>query len=88
MSTPLNLSLTDELKAFVEGQSGDGTLFASSSEYIRALIREKKERIEAANFRQSVLVAYQDILEGRTSEYKGSIEDVIKQAKARSKADV
>ena len=86
MPTSLNLSLTDELKEFVETHSGDGTLFASSSEYIRALIREKKEREDAARFRESVLAGLQDVIDGRTIEYKGSIEDVIQQAKALNKA--
>lgn len=87
MPSSLNLSLTDELREFVEKQSGDGTLFASSSEFVRALIREKKERIEAAEFRQSVLEGYQDIIEGRTVEYKGSIRDAIKLVKKRRKID-
>lgn len=83
MPTSMQLSLTDELKAFVDQQSGEGTLYTTSSEYIRALIREKQERLEAAQFRQSVLAGYQDILDGRTIEYKGSIEDVIRQAGER-----
>ena len=81
MPASFNLSLTDELKEFVETHSGDGTLFASSSEYIRALIREKKEREDAAKFRESVLAGLQDVIDGRTIEYKGSIEDVIRHAK-------
>ena len=41
-------------------------------------------RLAAARFRESVLASYQDILAGRTTEYKGSIEAVIKQAQARN----
>ena len=81
MPSSLNLSLTDDLKAFVERQSGDGTLYPSSGEFVRTLIREKKDRIEAARFRESVLEGCQDILAGRTVEYKGSIREVLKQAK-------
>ena len=81
MPAPLNLSLTDELREFVEKQSGDGTMFPSSGEFIRALIREKKERIEAAKFRRSVLEGCQDILEGRAVEYRGSVKDVVEQVK-------
>ena len=41
-------------------------------------------RLAAARFRESVLASYQDILAGRTTEYKGSIEAVIKRAQARN----
>ncbi|MGI9322304.1 MAG: ribbon-helix-helix domain-containing protein [Pseudomonadales bacterium] len=85
MPTSFNLPLPDELKDFVENQSGDGTSFTSSEEYVRSLIREKMERLEAAKFRQSVLEGYQDILEGRTIEYQGSITEVIDQAKKRNR---
>ncbi len=84
MPASLNLSLTDELKEFVEKQSGDGTLFATSSEFVRSLIRERKEKIEAATLRESILHGYQDIIEGRTSEYKGNIAEVIRQVKERT----
>ena len=43
---------------------------------------KKKARMDAAHFRKSVLEGCQDILEGRTVEYKGSIRDVIQQVKA------
>ena len=85
MSKPLSLSLTTELNDFVETQSGEGTLFVSPDEFIRALIREKKDRIEAAKFRESILASYQDILEGRTTEFKGSIDDVIEQVEKRNR---
>jgi antitoxin ParD1/3/4 len=41
--TTMNISLPDEMKAFVEAQMArDG--FASASEYLRALIREDQKR--------------------------------------------
>ena len=43
MSTTLNLSLTDELRAFVDQNSGDGTLYATPSEFVRNVLREKKD---------------------------------------------
>ncbi|MGI9250662.1 MAG: hypothetical protein ACR2PR_05655 [Pseudohongiellaceae bacterium] len=85
MPTSLNLPLPDELNDFVEKQSGDGTSFTSSEEFVRSIIREKMERLEAAQFRQSILEGYQDILEGRTIEYRGSIKEVIEEAKKRNK---
>ncbi|MGI9249609.1 MAG: hypothetical protein ACR2PR_00180 [Pseudohongiellaceae bacterium] len=85
MSISLNLPLPDELRDFIEKQSGAGTSFASSDEYVRSIIREKMERLEAAKFRQSILAGYQDILEGRTIEYQGSIAEVINQVEKRDK---
>ena len=41
MPIPFNLSLTDELRAFVDQNSGDGTLYATPSEFVRDVLREK-----------------------------------------------
>ena len=45
----LNIALTDEMKKFVTSQSGNGTLYATPSEYVRDLIRHEHDRLEAAN---------------------------------------
>ena len=37
MSTTLNLSLTDELRSFVDSNCGDGTLYATPSEFVREM---------------------------------------------------
>ncbi len=39
MAHSLNVSLTSELKNFVASRAGDAGLYATPSEYIRALIR-------------------------------------------------
>ena len=44
MGRTLNLSLTDELRAIVDENSGDGTLYATPSEFVRVLLRDRKER--------------------------------------------
>jgi antitoxin ParD1/3/4 len=72
MARSINLSLTDELRAFLDNSSGDGTLFATPSEFVRALIREKKEQQEAAELRLAVLEGYQDLKDGRVLKYQGS----------------
>ncbi len=77
MARSLNLSLTDELRAFVDENSGDGTLFATPSEFVRALIRERKERTEAAELRKAVLEGYEDVLHGRTREYTGDLRSML-----------
>ena len=78
MPNSLNLSLTDELRAFVDQNSGDGTLFATPSEFVRDVLREKKERIEAAQIRDAILSGYQDAIAGRTVPYRGSLRDLMK----------
>ena len=95
MSSPFSLSLSSELSEFVEQQSGEGTQFPSPAEYIRALIRERKERheqdeqdrVESRKFCESLIGGLQDIIDGRTYEFKGSIDDVIKQAQERRQAE-
>jgi len=77
MASSLNLSLTDELRAFVDENSGDGTLYATPSEFMRDVLREKKQRLEAAKMRDSILAGYQDLIAGRSIEYQGSVREVI-----------
>ncbi len=78
MPNTLNLSLTDELRAFVDRNSGDGTLYATPSEFVRDVLREKKERLEAAAIRDAILEGYQDAIEGRLTEYTGSLKKLLK----------
>jgi antitoxin ParD1/3/4 len=83
MSRSLNLSLTDELRSFVDKNSGEGTTFSTPSEYVRAILREKKERQDAAALRSAVLEGYQDIKEGRFLKYEGSVQDLIDESQRR-----
>ncbi len=80
MSTTLNLSLTDELRAFVDQNSGDGTLYATPSEFVRDILREKKQRLEAAQIREAILDGYQDAIHGRTVPYRGDLRQLMKRA--------
>jgi antitoxin ParD1/3/4 len=77
MARSINLSLTDELRAFLDQNSGDGTLYSTPSEFVRDLIREKKERIDAAALRQSVLEGYADIRDGRTRPFTGDLRTML-----------
>jgi antitoxin ParD1/3/4 len=77
MSTTLNLSLTDELRAFIDQNSGKGTLYATPSEFVRDVLREKKERLEAAEIRDAILEGYQDAMKGRTVEYRGNLRHLL-----------
>jgi antitoxin ParD1/3/4 len=72
--------LTDELRAFVDQNSGDGTLYATASEFVRDVLREKKERLDAAQIRDAILEGYQDAIQGRTVEYRGDLRQLLKKA--------
>jgi antitoxin ParD1/3/4 len=87
MPSTLNLSLTDELRAFVDRNSGDGSSFATPSEFVRDALRERKARMEAAEMRDGILEGYQDVLAGRVIEFNGSLRDAIKAADRRAKRD-
>ena len=80
MSNTLNLSLTDELRAFVDANSGDGTLYATPSEFVRDLLRHHKAQLEAEALRDGILSGYQDILDGRVQEFKGDLHGMLRKA--------
>jgi antitoxin ParD1/3/4 len=82
MSSSLNLSLTDELREFVDQNSGDGTMYATPSEFVRDLLRQKKLQLEAQKLREGVLEGLQDVTDGRLKEFKGSISDILKKARS------
>jgi antitoxin ParD1/3/4 len=74
MSSSLNLTLTDELRAFIDQNCGDGTLYATPTEFMRDVLREKKLRMEAAELRSGILEGYQDAIAGRTTEFSGHLK--------------
>jgi len=43
MSSSLNVSLTDELRRYVNQRASDADIYATPSEYIRDLIRQDME---------------------------------------------
>jgi antitoxin ParD1/3/4 len=83
MSSSLNLTLTDELRAFIDRNCGDGTLYATPTEFMRDVLREKKQRMEAADLRAGILEGYQDALAGRTTEFSGDLKKDMAQFKKR-----
>lgn len=80
MGSTLNLSLTDELRAFIDANCGDGTLYATPSEFVRDLLRQRKLQVEAANVRDALLEGYQDAIEGRTVAFEGNLRSLLKKA--------
>lgn len=84
MSTSLNLTLTDELRAFIDRNCGDGTLYATPTEFMSDILRENKQRIEAAESRTGILEGYQDAIAGRTSMFSGNLKADMAQFRKRN----
>ncbi len=80
MASTLNLSLTDELRAFIDQSCGDGTLYATPSEFVRDLLRQKKLQTEAAKVRDAIIEGYQDAIEGRTVPFEGKLRRLLNKA--------
>ncbi|MDC0308228.1 MAG: hypothetical protein P8M30_07030 [Planctomycetaceae bacterium] len=79
MPESLNLTLTDELRSFIDENCGDGTLYSTPSEFVRDLLRQRKLQIEAEKVRQAVIDGYQDAIAGRTHEFQGDLKSLIQQ---------
>jgi len=72
MASSLNLSLTDELRMFVDHRAGDNGLYATPSEYLRDLIRKDMADQGVVS---NVLHGIEDIKQGRFSD--SSILDIL-----------
>lgn len=83
MASSINLSLTDELREFIDQSTGDGSLYATPSEFLRSLLREKKERLEAAQLRSAILNGYQDAISGRTTKFSGDLKKDLQEFKSK-----
>lgn len=81
MANTLNLSLTDELRAFIDANCGDGTMYATPSEFVRDLLRQKKLQLEASQVREAVVAGYQDAIEGRVISFDGNLRDLLKKSR-------
>ena len=72
MANSLNLSLTDERRAFIDQNCGEGTLYATPSECVRDILRRHKLRLEAGEVRDAIVEGYHDALAGRTVASRSS----------------
>jgi len=65
MSSSLNVSLTDELRRYVNTRASDTDVYATPSEYIRDLIRQDMENRQVVTH---VLNGLDDVRQGRFSD--------------------
>jgi len=65
MSSSLNVSLTDELRNYVNTRASDADIYATPSEYIRDLIRQDMENRRIVSH---VMNGLDDVQNGRFSE--------------------
>ena len=72
MASSLNLSLTDELRMYVDNRAGDNSLYSTPSEYIRDLIRKDMAEQDVVSH---VLKGIDDVKHNRFSE--NSILDIL-----------
>lgn len=70
---------------WAERKRGDGTLYATPGEFLRDVLREKKERLEAAAMRDAILEGYRDLVEGRVVDFKGNLGATLYEARRREK---
>lgn len=84
MGSSINLSLTDELRSFINENSGDGTLYSTPSEFLRDILREKKERMEAAELRDAILEGLQDGVSGRSMSFSGDLRADMKKHRRKN----
>ena len=71
MASSLNLSLTDELREFINSRTGDAGVYSTPSEYLRDLIRRD---MESQGVVTHVLDGLDDIKHSRFSD--NSILDI------------
>lgn len=81
MNSMIRLSLTDDLLAFVDANSGDGTLYATPGEFVIAVLREKMHRMEASAICEAALDGLQDVAAGRTVEYRGDLKRILRKTR-------
>ena len=65
MASNLNLSLTDELRAYIDSHTDDNSAYSKPSEYLRDLIRRDMETQDVATH---VLAGIDDIKHDRFVE--------------------
>ncbi len=77
----MNISLTDDLKAFVDTRVKSRG-YSSSSEYVRDLLRRDEEKLKEEQFQQLIQAGLDSPIDPRTwEEHKASITRRIETAR-------
>lgn len=74
----ITVALTDELRAFVDKNCGDGTRYTSSGEFVHDLLRQRMAQDEAKMLRDAIVAGYADAIAGRVKEYRGNLRALLK----------
>jgi antitoxin ParD1/3/4 len=83
--TTMNISLPDEMKAFVETQMAEEG-YASASEYLRALIRDAQKRRAKQELEAKLLEGLQSPASEMTEEDWGALRRRIQEKSPELKA--
>jgi hypothetical protein len=78
MAKTLKLSLTDELCAFVESNSGNNTQFATPEEFVLDVLRQEMFRGHASAMREAILEGYADAIARRTVRFEGNLRSLLR----------
>lgn len=78
MENNLNLSLTDELREFIDANCGEGTPYATPGEFVLDLLRQAMLQTETAKVRDAIIEGYQDAIDGRLVEFRGDLRSCLR----------
>jgi antitoxin ParD1/3/4 len=81
LGSTLNLSLTDELREFIDQNCGDGTLYATPSEFVRDVLRQRKLQQDATVARDAIIEGYPDAIAGQVVAYEGNLQSLLEKSK-------
>ncbi|MFO1019704.1 MAG: hypothetical protein U0903_03285 [Planctomycetales bacterium] len=78
MKRVVSVTLPEELLEFLRQNSGPNTPHASIDEFACHVLQEAKDRTEARSIRAAILEGYRDAIEGRTVEYHGNLNHLLR----------
>jgi putative addiction module CopG family antidote len=84
MAQGVNVRLSGSLKEFLDDQIAPKGLYESASEYVRTLIREDYERIEARRWSRLVSELKPGVSAAPSEFHEVSARDVINRCRERS----
>jgi antitoxin ParD1/3/4 len=80
MARSLRIHLNDELRAFVERNSGDGTPHPTANDFVMSVPHRCQAAQEATEIRDAIVEGYQDAIAGRAVEFEGDLRALLRKA--------